>query len=37
MKSIDLVQTNPLPGQEEEFNEWYSGRHLKDILAVPGS
>ena len=27
MKSIDLVQTNPLPGQEEEFNEWYSGRH----------
>ena len=36
MKSIDLVQTNPLPGQEDEFNEWYSGRHIRDILAVPG-
>lgn len=33
---IDLVQTNPVPGMEDEFNEWYSGRHVHDILRVPG-
>ena len=36
MRMIDLVQTNPLPGREDEFNEWYSGRHIHDILRVPG-
>jgi hypothetical protein len=36
MKAIDLVQTNALPGQEAEFNEWYEKIHLGDILAVPG-
>ena len=33
---IDLVQTNPLPGREDEFEEWYGTRHIHDILAVPG-
>jgi hypothetical protein len=36
MKAIDLVQTNALPGQEAEFNEWYDNVHLHDILRVPG-
>ena len=35
MHVIDLVQTNPKPGQEEEFNAWYS-THIYDLLKVPG-
>ncbi len=35
MKVIDLVQTNPKPGREKEFYEWYE-THCLDILAVPG-
>ncbi len=31
-----VVVSNPLPGQEDEYNEWYSNRHLKDVLEVPG-
>lgn len=27
---------NSKPGQENEFNEWYDGTHLGDVLAVPG-
>jgi hypothetical protein len=31
-----VVLTNPAPGREEEFNAWYDGRHLNDVLRVPG-
>jgi hypothetical protein len=31
-----IVVTN-LPWPEEEFNRWYSNRHLDDVLRVPGS
>jgi hypothetical protein len=33
---IDLVLSNPVPGMEDEFNEWYSDRHVHEILRVPG-
>lgn len=36
MHIIDLVLSNPVPGMEDEFNEWYSGRHVHEILRVPG-
>ncbi len=35
MKVIDLVQTNPKPGREEEFMKWYES-HVYDLLKVPG-
>jgi len=35
-KVIDLVQTNPKPGREAEFEEWYSKQHVYDLLRVPG-
>lgn len=35
MKVIDLVQTNPKPGREEEFMTWYES-HVYDLLKVPG-
>jgi hypothetical protein len=28
--------TNAVDGKEQEFNDWYSGRHLQDVLAIPG-
>ncbi len=35
-KHLLIVVTNPVPGREEEFNHWYSGRHLDDVLRIPG-
>ena len=31
-----LVYTRPVPGAEDEFDRWYSGTHLTEVLAVPG-
>jgi hypothetical protein len=31
-----VVQTNATEGHEEEFSDWYTNVHLKDVLAVPG-
>lgn len=31
-----VVLTNPVEGREDEFNEWYTQRHLADVLDVPG-
>ena len=31
-----IVLTNPVEGREDEYNDWYSGRHLDDVLAVRG-
>jgi len=34
--SLYVVQSNPVPGREQEFSDWYTGRHLPEMLAVPG-
>jgi hypothetical protein len=31
-----VVLTNPLPGREAEYNDWYTNRHLADVMTVPG-
>jgi hypothetical protein len=31
-----LVFSDPVKGEEREFNDWYTGRHLADIVAMPG-
>jgi hypothetical protein len=36
VRKIQLVYSNPVPGMEDEFNEWYSSRHVHEILRVPG-
>lgn len=33
---ILVVQTNPVPGREDEFNLWYGQTHLPDVLKLPG-
>lgn len=30
------VLSNPVSGREEEYNRWYTERHLADVLKVPG-
>jgi hypothetical protein len=31
-----LVITNPVPGQEDRYNDWYDRQHIPDVLRVPG-
>jgi hypothetical protein len=31
-----VVNSNPVDGREQEYNEWYSNRHLADLRALPG-
>jgi hypothetical protein len=31
-----VVRSNPVVGREEEYNRWYTERHLADVVAVPG-
>jgi hypothetical protein len=35
-KHLLLVLTNPTEGREDEFNEWYTNDHLRDVLKIPG-
>ncbi len=32
-----VVHSNPVAGREDEYNDWYSNRHLADVVAVPGA
>jgi hypothetical protein len=31
-----VVLSGAVAGSEDEYNRWYSERHLKDVIAVPG-
>ncbi|MFY9327543.1 MAG: DUF4286 family protein [Georgfuchsia sp.] len=31
-----IVLSNPVAGREDEYNDWYTNRHLADVLKVPG-
>ncbi len=31
-----MVITNPVPGQEAQYNDWYDRQHIPDVLRVPG-
>jgi hypothetical protein len=31
-----LALTNPVPGKEDQFNEWYDTHHVPDVINVPG-
>ncbi|HZE51478.1 MAG TPA: hypothetical protein VE074_18015 [Jatrophihabitantaceae bacterium] len=36
METTNLfVYTNPIPGQDDAFNDWYDNTHLAQILALP--
>lgn len=31
-----LVPSNPVAGRDAENNDWYTNRHLADVMAAPG-
>ncbi len=31
-----IVFSQPKPGQEEEYNDWYQNVHLQDVVAIDG-
>src|SRR5215212_9706989 len=31
-----VVLTDPMPGGEAEYNEWYNTVHLQDLVKLPG-
>ncbi|WP_019874064.1 hypothetical protein [Sporichthya polymorpha] len=31
-----VVLTEPIPGREDQYNDWYTNRHLGDVLAAAG-
>lgn len=31
-----IVMSNPVPGREDEYNDWYDNRHMDDVLGIPG-
>jgi hypothetical protein len=31
-----IVFTNPVENREEEYNQWYTSRHIHEVLTVPG-
>ena len=35
-KQYLVVLTNAVEGRDDELNEWYTGRHLDDVLALEG-
>jgi len=36
-KGIMVVQSSPPdPAREDEYNDWYTGTHIPEVLAVPG-
>ncbi|WP_260583647.1 DUF4286 family protein [Sphingopyxis sp. PET50] len=35
-RQLYIVLTNATPGDDDEFNDWYSNTHIPDVLAVPG-
>jgi hypothetical protein len=33
---VFAIHSNPVEGREQEYNDWYSNRHLDDLLACAG-
>jgi hypothetical protein len=33
---LQFALTNAMPGEDEEFNRWYSDHHMPGVLTVPG-
>jgi hypothetical protein len=31
-----IVLSSPVPGREQEYNDWYQNVHLRDVLTIEG-
>lgn len=37
MDDLLLVLSNPNDGRHDEFNDWYSNIHIRNVMRLPGS
>lgn len=37
MNDVLIVMSNPNDGRHDEFNDWYSNIHVRDVMRLPGS
>lgn len=35
-KHVVMALTNPVAGREEDYNAWFEGTHIPEVLATPG-
>jgi hypothetical protein len=35
-RSLQFAYSNPKPGREDEYNDWYTNEHLPDVVSIPG-
>jgi hypothetical protein len=35
-KHVLVVFSNPTPGQEDAYNDWYTNQHLDEVISTPG-
>ena len=35
-RHILVVLSSPVEGREDEYNEWYSNVHLREVVEIPG-
>ena len=35
-RALQLAYSNPKPGREQEYNDWYDDHHLPDVVGIPG-
>lgn len=35
-RGVLIVCTHPVPGREDEFNDWYTNVHIGEVAALPG-
>lgn len=33
---VFIVQSNPVSGRADEYNQWYENVHLDEVIAIPG-
>ena len=37
MDDLLIVLSNPIDGRHDDFNDWYSNIHIRDVMRLPGS
>ncbi|MET0545664.1 MAG: hypothetical protein ABWZ40_05070 [Caulobacterales bacterium] len=37
MKNVLIVFSNPLDGRHDDFNDWYTNVHIRDVMRMPSS
>ena len=36
LNNVLMVLSNPTPGQDDAYNDWYTNTHLDEVVSIPG-